>query len=306
MTIRDFRPADAVAAAAIHRAGRSHLVLGAEVFTWLAANLPADQHYRTFVAELDGEVVGCIRCGVVTGTTARGVGFANGSVRPESRRRGVFTALLAAAERHLTAQGVTELHCWVDEVPDALAFAANRGFRQGSLAHFSGRDLTAPLPPVPAPAPGIELRTAADYLDDPFPLFVVEADAARDEPGEIAQDAADYDSWLTEVWSRPDLDRALTSVVLADGEPVAFSAAQTDGESRYWSAFTACRRSHRGQGLSKLAKTDSLHRARAAGYTEAFTSNDDTNAPMLAINAWLGYERCASERKFIKQLPGAR
>ena len=302
LMIRDFTPADADAAAAAHRAGRPHLVLPAEVFTWFPGHLPADQHYRTLVAELDGRVVASIRCGLVTGTSTEGIAYANGSVLPEYRRRGAFTALLAVAERHLAAHGATEVHSWVDDVPDGLAFAAARGYRQGSLAHFARRDLTIALPPVPPLPPGVELRTAADYLDDPHPLFLVEADAARDEPGEVEYDKADYRDWLDSVWSRPDLDRGLTLVAVVDGQPAAFSAAHTDGATRYWSAFTACRRDFRGRGLSTLAKTESLHRARAAGLTEAFTSNDATNAPMLAINRRLGYERCASERKFIKKL----
>ncbi len=214
---RDFTPADADAAAAAHRAGRPHLVLSAEVFSWFPGHLPADRHYRTLVAELDGRVVGSVRCGLVTGTSAEGVAYANGSVLPEYRRRGAFTALLSAAERHLAAHGATEVHSWVDDVPDGLAFAAARGYRKGRLAHFAHRDLTAPLPPVPARPAGVELRTAADYLDDPYPLFVVDADALRDEPGDVEQDRADYDEWLSSVWSRPDLDRDLTAVALVDG-----------------------------------------------------------------------------------------
>ncbi|WP_371479129.1 GNAT family N-acetyltransferase [Kitasatospora sp. NBC_00315] len=302
LMIRDFTPADADATAAAHRAGREHLVLTPEMFGWFAAHQPAGRHYRTFVAELDGLVVGSIRCGLVTGTSSAGVASANGSVLPGHRRRGAFTALLAAAERHLAAHGATEVHSWVDDVPEGLAFAARRGYRQGRSAYFAHRDLTAPLPPVPALQAGVELRTAADHRDDPYSLFVVVADALRDEPDDVEHDRTDYDDWLGSVWARPDLDRELTVVALVDGRPAALSAVQTDGAARYWSAFTGCRRAYRGRGLSTLAKTHSLHLARAAGLTDAFTSNDATNAPMLAINERLGYRRCAGERRFIKQL----
>jgi RimJ/RimL family protein N-acetyltransferase len=67
--------------------------------------------------------------------------------------------------------------------------------------------------------------------------------------------------------------------------------------------MTGSRRAYRGRGLAKLAKTDSLHRARAAGYTEAFTGNDTGNAPMLAINAWLGYRPTATEWHYLRDLP---
>ncbi|MGW4895440.1 N-acetyltransferase family protein [Kitasatospora sp. NPDC004240] len=303
LTIRDFRPEDAEASSAAHSAGREHLLLTPEVFVWLTGHQAADTHYRTFVAELDGRVVGSVRCGVVTGTTTKGIGFANGSVLPEFRRRGAGRGLLAAAEEHLRAHGVVELHTWVDEVEDSRAFALAAGYEEGRTAHFGGRDLTLPLPERTAPPEGVELRPVTEWADDPYPIFLVEADAARDEPGEVEMDAADYQDWLATVWARPDLDRALTMVAVVDGVPAAFSAVQSDGD-RYWSAFTASRREFRGRGLAKLAKLESLHRARAAGLRRAYTSNDATNAPMLAINAWLGYERCASERKFIKRLDG--
>ncbi|WP_307806511.1 GNAT family N-acetyltransferase [Streptomyces sp. FH025] len=302
LTIRDFRPDDAEAVAAAHRAGREHLVLTAEALLWLNARQNPDEHFRTIVAEWDGRVVGAVRCGVVLGTTTEGVGYANGSVLPEFRRRGAATALLAAAERHLAGHGVAELHTWLDDVPGTLAFAAARGYELGRSAQFAGRDLTLPLPPEPVRPAGVELRPGADWAADPSPLFLVDADAAMDEPGEVPLDALEYEEWRRSVWERPDLDHELTVVAVVDGEPVAFSLAQTDGADRYWSAFTACRREFRGRGLTKLAKLESLRRAVAAGYRHAYTSNDTTNAPMLAINEWLGYARCAGERKGIKRL----
>ncbi|MGW1175872.1 N-acetyltransferase family protein [Kitasatospora sp. NPDC002543] len=303
LTIRDFRPDDAGAVVAAHRAGREHLVLSAEALVWLNAQPSPEEHFRTFVAELAGEVIGAVRCGVVLGTTTEGVGYANGSVLPTFRRRGAATALLAAAERHLAGHGVAELHTWMDDEPASLAFATARGYRLGRTMQFAGRDLALPLPPAPVLPPGVELRPASDWADDPHPLFLVEADAVLDEPGsEVPMDAYEYEDWLRADWTRPDRDRALSVVAVVDGVPAAFSMAQTDGVDRYWSAFTACRRDFRGRGLTKPAKLESLRLAALAGYRYAYTSNDTTNGPMLAINRWLGYERCAGERKAIKRL----
>ncbi|WP_416874211.1 GNAT family N-acetyltransferase [Kitasatospora sp. SC0581] len=303
LTIRDFRPEDAEAVAAAHRAGREHLVLSAETLLWLNGRPSPEEHFRTFVAELDGRVVGAVRCGVVLGTSVAGVGYANGSVLPGFRRRGAATALLAAAERHLVGHGVTELHTWMDDEPASVAFATARGYRLGRTMQFAGRDLALPLPPASVLPPGVELRPAADWAADPHPVFLVEADAILDEPGsEVPMDALEYEDWLRDDWNRPDRDLALSIVAVVDGRPAAFSMAQTDGVDRYWSAFTACHREFRGRGLTKSAKLESLRLAAAAGLRHAYTSNDTTNGPMLAINAWLGYERCAAERKGIKRL----
>ncbi|TWE20028.1 GNAT family N-acetyltransferase [Kitasatospora atroaurantiaca] len=302
LMIRDFRPADAEAAAAAYSAGRPHLLMTPETVGYLTAHVSPKMHYRLLVAELDGRVVGTVRCGVHADSSTPGQGFANVSVLPEHRRQGAGGALLQAAEKHLAAYGVTQVHAWADDEPAAQDFAARRGYRRGRICHFAHLDLTAGLRPVPPLPSGIELRQATEYLDDPYPLYEVDVAGALDEPGDVDASEQEYEAWLAEIWNRPDLDRELTVVAVADGRPVAFSAVQTDGGSRYWSAFTTTRAEYRGRGLAKLAKTHSLHRALAAGLTDAYTNNDATNAPMLAINDWLGYRRCASEWKFIRDL----
>ncbi|GAA4867875.1 GNAT family N-acetyltransferase [Kitasatospora terrestris] len=298
LTIREFRPADAAGAAAAYSAGRPYLVITPEVVAWQVLHTP---DYGILVAEVDGEIVGTARHALVPEAATPGEAVLNVSVLPAHRRRGVGGRLVAAGEELLATAGATRISCWADDEPDALAFAAARGYTAGRQGHFSARDLTTGLPPVPALPAGTELRTAADYLDDPYPIYLVDIDGTRAEPGDLETGDQPYEEWLATIWRRPDLSHELTTVVLADGEPVAFSAAQTDG-GRYWSAFTATCESHRGRGLAKIAKTDSLHRARAAGLTAAYTANDATNAPMLAINAWLGYHICAGERRHAREL----
>ncbi|WP_099903315.1 GNAT family N-acetyltransferase [Streptomyces sp. TLI_171] len=296
--IRPFAPSDAADAAEAYRAGRPHQVTTPEVVSWQAA-LP---DYHLLVAERAGRVVGTVRFGPVTESTTPHQGFLNLSVLPEHRGAGIGTALLAAGERRLAALGVRDVHGWADGTPEALGFAAARGYRQGRAGRYSGLDLTAPLPPLPPTPPGVELRTAADFLEDPYPIYLVDIDGTRAEPGDLELDDQPYEGWLAEIWRRPDQDHTLTAVVLADGEPVAFSAAQTDGRHTYWSAFTATRSTHRGRGLAKLAKAHALHRAKARGLTAAYTHNDAGNTPMLAINDWFGYRVCAEEWKHHKAL----
>ncbi|MGW7333408.1 N-acetyltransferase family protein, partial [Streptomyces sp. NPDC054840] len=149
---------------------------------------------------------------------------------------------------------------------------------------------------------GVELRPGSAFAADPRPLFEADAEATSDEPGDVVAGSADYEDWLAQIWNNPTLDKELTTVALVDGVVASFSAVRTDGATRYGSAMTGTLRAFRGRGLAKLAKTVSLHRARAAGYTEAFTGNDAGNGPMLAINEWFGYEICATETRFAKKL----
>ncbi|CAM5739435.1 GNAT family N-acetyltransferase OS=Streptomyces microflavus OX=1919 GN=HUT09_06010 PE=4 SV=1 [Streptomyces microflavus] len=68
--------------------------------------------------------------------------------------------------------------------------------------------------------------------------------------------------------------------------------------------MTGTLRAFRGRGLAKLAKNGpaSLHRARAAGYTDAYTANDTGNGPMLAINKAFGYTVCATGVRHARTL----
>lgn len=196
------------------------------------------------------------------------------------------------------------MFAWVLDEPAHRAFAERRGYRASRSAHFLRLDLTAaalPEPPAVLPA-GVELRPVSAFEADPRPLFEADAEASSDEPGDVPTDLDDYDDWLRHVWHAPALDRELSTAVLVDGRVAAFTAAHTDGATRYASAMTGTRRAFRGRGLAKLAKTVSLHRARAAGYTEAFTGNDSGNAPMLAVNKGFGYAICASEVRYTKTL----
>jgi GNAT superfamily N-acetyltransferase len=187
--------------------------------------------------------------------------------------------------------------------PANRAFAEKHGYRASRSAHFLRLDLAnGTLPPLEAPPKGVELRTAADFADDPRPLFELDAETLLDEPSDVDREFTDFEAWLEETWNHPLLSHDLTSVAVVDGRPAAFSAARTDGATRYGTVMTGTARAHRGRGLAKLAKNDSLHRARAAGLTEAFTGNDAGNGPMLAINKWFGYEVCATEVTYVREL----
>ncbi|MGF1426968.1 GNAT family N-acetyltransferase [Kitasatospora sp. LaBMicrA B282] len=302
LRIREFTPADSVAAAACHRAGRPYLVLTPELIPWMVERTPPEKRHRLLLAELDGQVVGSARCSLMARGSIPDQASLNVSVLPEHRGRGVGSALLAAGEAYLRGLGATHTHGWVDDLPRDLGFAERHGYRLGRTGQFASLDLTGPLPAVPPLPAGVELRSAVEFRDDPWPVYLVERDASVDEPGDVPQEPMSYQEWLDTLWTHPDQRAELTVVALVDGEPAAFSVVYDDGGTSYWSAFTATRPAFRGRGLAKLAKTASLHRARAAGLTTAYTNNDASNAPMLAINAWLGYTPCAVERKGIKEL----
>ena len=305
--VREYRPADAEPVSALLREVHPYLVMSPQLVHAQVTGAPARQHYRMLVAQDAGRITGCARAGLFADNSDPGPAFANVSVRSADRRRGAGSALLAAAEAHLAAIGATTSYAWANDEPGSSAFAERHGYRPGRSAGFLRLDLAAdgPLPPAPAPAPGVRLLPAALWADDPRPLYEADLECIRDEPGDVAADDISYADWRSVTWDRPDFDAELTTVAVVDGEVAGLVIAQTDGAGRYWSGGTGVRRAFRGLGLAKAAKARSLHVARTLGYREAFTGNDDGNAPMLAVNSWLGYLPCGAERRYLRDLPPA-
>ncbi|MEU2063398.1 GNAT family N-acetyltransferase [Streptomyces sp. NPDC013455] len=304
--VRDLRPdvpSDAEGFALVRRLALPYILFTPDSVRHTAAHLHPDARYRPLVAEEDGEVIGTAQVHLVHDSPDPGQGCLNVYVRPDRTHRGAGRLLVRAAEEYLASLGANRLFAWALDEPANRAFAERRGYRRGRSAHFLRLDLAhASLPPLPEVPAGVELRTAAAFADDPRPLFDLDAETVLDEPGDVATEFTDYDAWIEETWNHPLLDRELTTVVCAGGRPVAFTVAYTDGAGRYSTAMTGTARAHRGRGLAKLAKAHALHRARAAGVTEAFTGNDTGNAPMIAVNEWLGYERCATEVRYVREL----
>ncbi|MFJ8661761.1 GNAT family N-acetyltransferase [Streptomyces sp. NPDC093795] len=302
--VRDVRAEDAEGFARVRRAALPYMLATAEqlVFDWAHAH--PDSHYRPLVAVTeDGGIIGTAQVGIAHEAAEPGIGFVNVYVDPAHSGRGAGTLLLRAGEEHVAERGARSLFSWVLDEPANRAWAERRGYTPSRSAHFLRLDLAAAgLPPLQAAPAGVELLTAEDFAADPRPLFELDAVTTADEPSDVGTQLDDYAHWRTTTWEHPLFDRALTTVAVVDGVPAAFSAALTDGLGRYFSGMTGTAPAFRGRGLAKLAKNTSLHRARAAGCTEAFTGNDAANGPMLAINEWFGYEIGATEVRHVRTI----
>ncbi|MFD7708996.1 GNAT family N-acetyltransferase [Streptomyces sp. NPDC059786] len=304
--VRDLRTddrRDTEGFALVRRLALPFMLATAESVAHSVTHAHPDAHYRALVAEEDGEVIGTAQTGLAYDSPEPGQGYLNVYVRPDRFGRGAGTLLTRTAEEQLGALGAKRLFAWVLDAPENRAFAERHGYRASRSAHFLRLDLAnGALPPRQELPPGVELRTGADFADDLRPLFQLDAETMSDEPSDVGVEFADYDAWLKDTWQAPMFSPELSSVAVVDGRPAAFSLARTDDGTRYGTVMTGTGRAYRGRGLAKLAKNDSLHRARAAGFTEAFTGNDTGNGPMLAINKWFGYEVCASEVRYVREL----
>jgi GNAT superfamily N-acetyltransferase len=296
MLIRATEVTDAEALSQVRRDTFSYSVVSpAAMRHAITMHTPAEQQLA-LVAEVDGVVVASGSCGRNTWTSEPGQAQLSLYVHPRYRRRGIATALHEQLDSHLADIGVVRVRTFA--TPDGLAFAERLGYERSRELHYSGVDLQV-LPDQPPTPEGIVLETM-DKLD-PKPVYTADMIASLDEPGDSPLDSIEYDEWLEEVWKSPALDRSLSVAALAGDEVVCFTAMEIDGD-RAWSGMTGTIPLYRGRGLAKLVKSVALRRCAQAGIVSAFTSNDDANGPMLAINDWLGYQRIETQTSMLRAL----
>lgn len=257
-------------------------------YRWESAR-PEDrmQYWR---AQRDGDLVGWAVAGLDAFAPVGTAGFAGIVVHPAHRRRGIGTGLWEIASQHLEDVGVRRILVHGRSDASSMAFARARGFRLEATETTSAVDPRAVGPPPP-PGDGVELVRMSEYAVDPEMVYAADRECALDEPGPADFSGMTYDSWRRLIWDFPDCDHELSAVARVGGVVVGTSFLYSDrATTRAGNAGTGVIRDFRGRGLGLLMKRHSLAWAAAAGITKVITQNDVTNAPMLAINAALGYE----------------
>ncbi len=291
MEIRAAVPGDVDAAVAMHDALVPYLVITRSVLTRRLA-MPADAGRGSFVAVDEGGLVGWASSGLIGGSDPLD-GELRLLVRPEYRGQGIGARLLEEIHAGLRAAGATSARVFAD--PSTVEWAARFGYRQTRQVHYAGIDpRKAPdLPEVPSQ---VELIPFTEV--DPRLLHAADEVAQRTKPGDAKISSQPYDGWLADIWNSPDLMHSMSVAARHEGRIIAFSRNHGDG-TKIWSRMTSTLPEYRGRGLAKLVKTAALHRAAQAGVKGAYTANYDGNAPMLAVNEWLGYDRIATHAVLI-------
>jgi GNAT superfamily N-acetyltransferase len=246
-----------------------------------------------WVVEEDGDIV-------ATGRAGR-FGRCWVGVRPDARRRGHGSALAELVEHRLRDTGHREGIVWTDD-DDGAGFAERHGFHEVrrkpvSVLHLDKAD----LPPLAVPE-GVVLAPLVDLADRLRELHALAMSAHADDPADPLDAEQTFEDWLRDDLGVPDLDFRGSVVAIVDGRLAALAFVAWDGAGRAENAFTGTGPAHRGHGLATLVKLSTLHWARGRGIREIWTGNDSENAPMLAINAKLGYEPAGIRRKHVKAL----
>jgi GNAT superfamily N-acetyltransferase len=294
--IRPALPDDADAVAAVRRETFPYKVLSPAGARYMISVQSPGERFLALVAEDEGELVAWGSAGLNVWTSDQGQGNISLYVHPEHRRKGIGGALSDRLHEHLQEIGAVRVRTFVQS--EGLGFAKRRGYDGSRLMHYSGLDPRV-LPDQPLTPERIRLVTL-DKLG-PRQIYAADTVASLDEPSDSPLDAVNYEDWLQDIWNAPDSDKSLSVAAMTGDQVACFTAIETDGD-RAWSGMTGTIPAYRGRGLAKLVKSVALRRCAVSGITGAFTSNDDENGPMLAINNWLGYRRVQTETGLLHTL----
>jgi GNAT superfamily N-acetyltransferase len=287
------------AAALRQRAWPESIVTEDGMRHWIAG-VPARADIALFAWEEDRELGGWATAARNWWSSDPDGGILAITVDPSRRGRGIGTALAEAADEHLGRLAVRTTRAGSLDEPGAGALASRRGFTELAAATVSGVDPRT-VEPRPVPA-GVELVPFAT-LDDPVPIHALDLELSRDIPNED-YDAIELEEWKAGFWRSPLIDEDASLVALVDGQLAGLTMIRVDRPSgRAQNNLCGVRRPHRGKGLALLLKSHSLRRAAELGATIALTDNDETNAPMLAVNTRLGYRPFARRLEWERSRP---
>lgn len=143
-------------------------------------------------------------------------------------------------------------------------------------------------------AAGIGITTLADW-DDPHrleKLHALSVETVEDVPHSLPIVPEHLEDFVKRV-NAPDRPHDRFWIAVHDGKPVTMSYLKYPPvRGMVWTGFTATDRGHRGRGIARAVKLQTLAQAIRLGVPRVRTDNDSENAPMLRINEALGYVSC--------------
>jgi GNAT superfamily N-acetyltransferase len=288
---------DAPAIVGLTREISSSAVISVESYRQREAAVPARAEARGWVAESGGRVVGYAEAWRAFFGSASRTGFVNVSVTGTHRRRGIGTALFETASAHLAALDLDDILVRFPENEGGIAFATALGFR---LERAETESILDPRTVRERADPTVDLRPVSEA--DLRLVHAVDLEATLDMPLTEQIDDIPYDEWEKHVLEHPLFTSEGSFVAMVDGVAASVSLLTFDPETgRSHNMFTGTLRAYRGRGLGLAVKLASIHWAAEHGATSMATNNDETNAPMLAINRRLGYVPAGRRVEWIRK-----
>jgi GNAT superfamily N-acetyltransferase len=294
--IRALADEDMPALAALVRAVMPGWVVTEEGLRHRHRSTPERAGRRDWVAEEGASVVGWGTATRNIVTERDDVAEVRVMVSGPYRGRGLGEGLLERVEEHARRLGARRLRATGPDEDGARRFAEAHGYGVTARETISRLDLgSVDLSQLRRHAAalrgeGFAVAPFATFADRPELIHAVDEEASLDEPNDQPVTDLRLDDWIARNWEDPDLSRDGSFAVTHDGAPVAIAELVVDARGRRArNGFTGTRRAYRNRGLARLAKLAVIDWAVREGLSSLVTQNDETNAPMLAVNARLGY-----------------
>jgi RimJ/RimL family protein N-acetyltransferase len=288
MTIRELDPA-ADAGQFVDLLLATHPTAVTNEAEWLhrRSAIPERARLLARVAEMDGTIVGSVESGL-NFFGSGDIASLGVRVHPGYRNRGIGSALYRVGFEHVRSLGARQATSMFEESEAGIAFATQRGWHEARAEELS---LLDPRTVSERPDPAIDVRAARDL--DPRELHRIDEETTRDMPAFEQVYEIDFDEWCEFVWDNPLFTRDGSFGAVVDGRVASISLLIANTElGRGTNIFTGTSREHRGRGLALAVKLATTRWAAENGLTQIVTMNDETNAPMLAVNRRLGYVPC--------------
>jgi GNAT superfamily N-acetyltransferase len=226
--IRELREADAAAVARLEIAVNPYQVVTPRTIRYLATRENERKRRRYWVAEIDGEIVGCAQAEWPVPTPDKGRFWIG--VHPEWRGRGIGGELYATAKGYLVGEGAVRVRTWVDGDPAGERFVQGLGFVGGTVDTVSevdprGIDVSG-LPRLE----GREFRVArlGEVRRRVRDLYEIWAAALRDMPSAHPETDLHFESWKRDDFEQPDLSDEGSFVALVGERPVSLAFLTVD------------------------------------------------------------------------------
>jgi GNAT superfamily N-acetyltransferase len=246
--------------------------------------------YVDLLARIDGTMAGFALAAIAPQRPERALALV--TVLPELRGRGTGTALYEAvsAWAHERSLGVLETIV-ADNDPESLGFAKRRSFTKDGHELGVSLDLRQTEPPIAKPPEDVEIVTWAERPELARGMYEVWLEAIPDIPGAEDEQIEPFDDWLAHDMRGPGDRPEATFVAVAGDEVIGyakFSLSSAQPTTAHHD-LTGVKRSWRGRGVARALKATQIAWAKAYGYQELRTTNEERNAPIRRLNQEFGY-----------------
>jgi GNAT superfamily N-acetyltransferase len=232
-----------------------------------------------------------VACAVAKASGSPTACYAMLRVLPEWQGQGVGSLLLAHVSDYARQIDRPHLQGRVTETDQAaLAVLAHWGFSEVAReckVVLSLAEVEAPVVTLPD---GVTLHALADRPDLIQGAYEVTAEARPDIPMPEPLDVPNFEDWAQSEIHAPYVSLAGSWVAVHEGVVIGYAGMADVGSGAGEHLLTGTRRAWRGRGIASALKNQQIAWAKAAGWAELTTYNEQGNESMRSINRKLGYQ----------------